>query len=108
MERLKAEGKLLTAKQKEAQKRAQQMLEAMKAQGEKGAWGTGRGKGIKMAGKIWGGRAVGRKTSGKGVGVRFVEGWMLKRKGSSGSDRETGGWKGREIRDGRLMEGRGR
>jgi len=34
MERLKAEGKFLTPKQKEAQRRAQQMLEAMKAQGE--------------------------------------------------------------------------
>ena len=34
MERLKAEGKYMTAKQKEAKRRAEQMLEAMKAQGE--------------------------------------------------------------------------
>lgn len=34
MERLKAEGKFLTAKQKQDKKRAMQMLEVMKAQGE--------------------------------------------------------------------------
>ena len=33
IEKLKQEGKYLTAKQKEAQRRAQQMLEAMRAQG---------------------------------------------------------------------------
>ncbi len=33
IEKLKQEGKYLTAKQREAQRRAQQMLEAMRAQG---------------------------------------------------------------------------
>ena len=66
-DRLKAEGKFMTAKQKEAQRRAKQMLDAMKAQGREG-WGRSgnqsRGRGADSM--VCGQRTVGGKHQVKG------------------------------------------
>ncbi len=60
IERMKQEGKYMTAKQKEAQRRAQQMLEAMRAQGNDhrlfllaSATEKRRARGVALLQEIW-------------------------------------------------------